>query len=434
MPFTRTALSTGGSVLSRHSRHPGGDPAGSPGEGCSPQEAGKTAASPRAKPGSSPRLPRRRRKRFRRFGACHSRPALLASRCEGPLGAAGEALAGSPRCRGLDGDLHLSRRRPDAPPRGWEVAAAPPGRAGPWPTAPRRAQQRGPDGAGGPSRRSSPPLPRGQGGWRRLVPVPEEEEPQPRSQRDKVNWKVYKGPWVGRERRGGEGEGHSRPVGRSWGLPEEEEAAAAAAAVAARRGRRGAAAANSPLPSPLGDPAQALGGPLRWPAPGRGTRPPSLPASLSAGEKRAAGTGDAALGGAPTGVRGCWRPPEALSPPALGVASPPPFAANPLLFPPCDRPAPMALSKGLRLLWKQEPGPSALLEARTRQDCLLLEAGTVAALSKCPAAGGAGQGRFPRGACGGRLWRGEVASLWVPAWCLCGARGRVPGCGGSSRG
>lgn len=43
----------------------------------------------------------------------------------------------------------------------------------------------------------------------------------------------------------------------------------------------------------------------------------------------------------------------------------------------------MALSKGLRLLWKQEPGPSALLEARSRQDCLLLEAGTVAALSKC---------------------------------------------------
>ncbi|NXN06128.1 SYNJ2 protein, partial [Sylvia borin] len=43
----------------------------------------------------------------------------------------------------------------------------------------------------------------------------------------------------------------------------------------------------------------------------------------------------------------------------------------------------MALSKGLRLLWKQEPGPSALLEARSRQDCLLLEAGTVAALRWC---------------------------------------------------
>ncbi|NXU50323.1 SYNJ2 protein, partial [Turnix velox] len=52
----------------------------------------------------------------------------------------------------------------------------------------------------------------------------------------------------------------------------------------------------------------------------------------------------------------------------------------------------MALSKGLRLLWKQESGPSALLEARSRQDCLLLEAGTVAALSKCPAAGRAGLG------------------------------------------
>ncbi|KAL7987653.1 hypothetical protein Chor_006572 [Crotalus horridus] len=41
----------------------------------------------------------------------------------------------------------------------------------------------------------------------------------------------------------------------------------------------------------------------------------------------------------------------------------------------------MALSKGLRLLWKQEPTPSALLEARGRQDCLLLEAGTIATLT-----------------------------------------------------
>lgn len=43
----------------------------------------------------------------------------------------------------------------------------------------------------------------------------------------------------------------------------------------------------------------------------------------------------------------------------------------------------MALSKGLRLLWKQEPTPSALLEARGRQDCLLLEAGATVTLSKC---------------------------------------------------
>ncbi|XP_072850892.2 synaptojanin-2 isoform X1 [Pogona vitticeps] len=41
----------------------------------------------------------------------------------------------------------------------------------------------------------------------------------------------------------------------------------------------------------------------------------------------------------------------------------------------------MALSKGLRLLWKQEPAPSALLEARGRPDCLLLEAGTMATLT-----------------------------------------------------
>ncbi|XP_042336348.1 LOW QUALITY PROTEIN: synaptojanin-2 [Sceloporus undulatus] len=41
----------------------------------------------------------------------------------------------------------------------------------------------------------------------------------------------------------------------------------------------------------------------------------------------------------------------------------------------------MALSKGLRLLWKRDPLPSALLEARGRPDCLLLEAGTMAALT-----------------------------------------------------
>nr|XP_008121699.1 PREDICTED: synaptojanin-2 [Anolis carolinensis] len=42
----------------------------------------------------------------------------------------------------------------------------------------------------------------------------------------------------------------------------------------------------------------------------------------------------------------------------------------------------MALSKGLlRLLWKQEPVGSALLEARGRRDCLLLEAGTMATLA-----------------------------------------------------
>lgn len=74
----------------------------------------------------------------------------------------------------------------------------------------------------------------------------------------------------------------------------------------------------------------------------------------------------------------------------------------------------MALSKGLRLLWKQEPGPSALLESRTRQDCLLLEAGTVAALSKCP-----GPGFTSCAVRGGEVgpwvvdwWR------WVRGWCL----------------
>ncbi|XP_044277958.1 synaptojanin-2 isoform X1 [Varanus komodoensis] len=41
----------------------------------------------------------------------------------------------------------------------------------------------------------------------------------------------------------------------------------------------------------------------------------------------------------------------------------------------------MALSKGLRLLWKSEPHASALLEARGIQDCLLLEAGTIATLT-----------------------------------------------------
>lgn len=73
----------------------------------------------------------------------------------------------------------------------------------------------------------------------------------------------------------------------------------------------------------------------------------------------------------------------------------------------------MALSKGLRLLWKQEPAPSALLEARSRQDCLLLEAGTVAALSKCLRGGRGGRGcpgvrtsavRGPRGATAQEHW------------------------------
>lgn len=72
----------------------------------------------------------------------------------------------------------------------------------------------------------------------------------------------------------------------------------------------------------------------------------------------------------------------------------------------------MALSKGLRLLWKQEPGPSALLEARSRQDCLLLEAGTVAALSKCVR----GQ---PWGPAGGR-GSAELACPWVRASALKG--------------
>ncbi|NXN88090.1 SYNJ2 protein, partial [Bombycilla garrulus] len=63
----------------------------------------------------------------------------------------------------------------------------------------------------------------------------------------------------------------------------------------------------------------------------------------------------------------------------------------------------MALSKGLRLLWKQEPGPSALLEARSRQDCLLLEAGTVAALSKCV--------RGRPGLCGGPWERGAAVTV-----------------------
>lgn len=70
--------------------------------------------------------------------------------------------------------------------------------------------------AGGRGRRSSP-LPAAQGGWRRRVPVPEEEEPQPGSRRDKVNWKVYEGPWVGRERRRGEGEVAPAPLAAAGG-------------------------------------------------------------------------------------------------------------------------------------------------------------------------------------------------------------------------
>lgn len=48
-------------------------------------------------------------------------------------------------------------------------------------------------------------------------------------------------------------------------------------------------------------------------------------------------------------------------------------------------PAPMALSKGLRLLGRLEASgeSSVLLEARGRGDCLLFEAGTVATLGEC---------------------------------------------------
>ena len=47
--------------------------------------------------------------------------------------------------------------------------------------------------------------------------------------------------------------------------------------------------------------------------------------------------------------------------------------------------APMALSKGLRLLGRLEASgeSSILLEARGRGDCLLFEAGTVATLGEC---------------------------------------------------
>lgn len=50
----------------------------------------------------------------------------------------------------------------------------------------------------------------------------------------------------------------------------------------------------------------------------------------------------------------------------------------------------MALSKGLRLLARLEPGGpgSVLLEARGRDDCLLFEAGAVATLGECSPRGG----------------------------------------------
>lgn len=81
----------------------------------------------------------------------------------------------------------------------------------------------------------------------------------------------------------------------------------------------------------------------------------------------------------------------------------------------------MALSKGLRLLWKQEPGPSALLEARGRQDCLLLEAGTMAALSK--------SGRGQRAAFSGHPWvRGSGRE--ARGWAVCGDPAAPPCAGG----
>lgn len=225
---------------------------------------------------------------------------------------------------------------------------------------------------------------------------------------------------MGRERR--KGEGRSRAAGRSRELPGEE-------AAAVRRGRRGrgeAAAANSP-PFAAGRPLTGTRRPAEVTGSREGdtaVRPPCPPpwAFSPPGRSGLPGPRTPRSDELPRGRGAAGGPPEGPSPRAPGGGIPP-SPAPPALS--SLRPAaPMALSKGLRLLWKQEPGPSALLEARTRQDCLLLEAGTVAALSKCPAAGRAGPGRAASRAvrvCGAA--RGEVACLWVRARCLCGARG-----------
>lgn len=92
----------------------------------------------------------------------------------------------------------------------------------------------------------------------------------------------------------------------------------------------------------------------------------------------------------------------------------------------------MALSKGLRLLRRlgAAGGGGVLLEARGRGDCLLFEAGTVAALGEClrPRGGGPGPGgRAP----GGRGGKAPASPRWpVPGRAECARRGVGVGGGG----
>lgn len=112
-----------------------------------------------------------------------------------------QALLGRPHSRRLDGDLRH--------PRGW--GAAPPAGnspAGPEPTAL-------PGSAARPPLLPSPAGRAGAAPRRRRLPVQEEEEPEPRSHRDKVDSEKFTA--GGKRRAESKGEGRSRPTGRSRG-------------------------------------------------------------------------------------------------------------------------------------------------------------------------------------------------------------------------
>lgn len=261
VPFPRDAAHTaGGTALSRRSRTPL-DAAGST---CATRPCRRE--SPRRRPTAA--RPRRRGEPGQplptgggRSAACPGTNRAAASACQAGGGTDFGRLQAPHVSRPSSPHAARPRQRREGSLSSVGGSAALPGTRRQASPRPGRAADGGGSSDFGPPRGSyaacplravsaaAPPLPRGQGGWRRpggAWYLSRRREPQPGSRRDKVNWKVYKGPWVGREKRGAEG--RSLP-----GTPQGE----AAAVLWDRGGRGGAAAADSPLPSP------ALAGPLR---------------------------------------------------------------------------------------------------------------------------------------------------------------------------
>lgn len=225
------------------------------------------------------------------------------------------ALLGRPRSRRLDGDLRHPQGWGAAPPgRGQaEPGTAEPGTAEPGAARPGRGPQRL---AGFGSAAAAPPLTRGQGEAaprRRLLPVPEEEEP--RSQRDKV----YSGKFaaVGRERRRAKGKVAPAPLaaaraprggGRSGGSARGGRSASFALRQATAPRRHSEA---------CGGDRRAVAGHGRLPGPPCWEKKPGLGTAARRSSRGAAG-----------GSRGPRRAPDEKEapppPPPPGLSRPPP--------------------------------------------------------------------------------------------------------------